>query len=278
MIDAAAEYCRQIAAPEGSSLYYSTLFHPAQERRALHALFALLAEVDSAVRDASDPLVGRLKLQWWSEEIGRLSAGAARHPISTELMRLPGSSSHAPALQSFLAAAQALLDAPQPDSYEEWIGRLAATHGRIWQIAAQSCAASSSDALEAAARTGGLLSALEELQRLPQRTRAGRCTLPARDLMHCAATAGMPASLPLDDSARAQLGAILARIRTDLDEVHQSLSRIAAGRLLFCLIMGRLGAALCAELEEDERRILAYRTALTPIRKLWIACRTRFGK
>ncbi|MBI2969784.1 MAG: squalene/phytoene synthase family protein, partial [Gammaproteobacteria bacterium] len=79
-----AEYCRQAAAP-GSTLYYSLLFHAADERRALCALFAYQSEIDRVIDETTEAAVGHARLQWWQEETGRIFQSAARHPIGMEL-------------------------------------------------------------------------------------------------------------------------------------------------------------------------------------------------
>ena len=82
------EYCRNKAAPAGSNLYYSTLYHDAQTRRILHALFALHYELNEVVYESSDAGATRVTLYWWIEEIGRLFSREARHPVTRELSQL----------------------------------------------------------------------------------------------------------------------------------------------------------------------------------------------
>ncbi len=84
----ADQYCQEKAAPRGSDLYYSLLFLAPEKRRALTAFHALCRELDDVADDCRDAQVARLKLAWWGEEIDRLFAGAARHPVGRALAPL----------------------------------------------------------------------------------------------------------------------------------------------------------------------------------------------
>ena len=82
------QYCRDKAAASGSSLHYSLLFLPPERRDAAIALHAYCREIDDVVDECSDPGVARTKLTWWHDEIARLYAGQARHPVAQALAGL----------------------------------------------------------------------------------------------------------------------------------------------------------------------------------------------
>jgi len=79
------EYCAQKAAQSGSSFYYSFRFLPADQRRAITALYAFCREVDDVVDEVSDPGVARVKLGWWRTEVGAAFEGRAQHPVTLAL-------------------------------------------------------------------------------------------------------------------------------------------------------------------------------------------------
>ncbi|MBP8309327.1 MAG: squalene/phytoene synthase family protein, partial [Burkholderiaceae bacterium] len=79
------QYCQEKAARSGSSFYYSFLFLPAAQRRAITALYAFCREVDDTVDEASDASVARTRLAWWRDELARLYAGAPQHPVTRAL-------------------------------------------------------------------------------------------------------------------------------------------------------------------------------------------------
>jgi len=77
-------YFEKKTAPTGSTLYYSTLFSPAEIRHAviaLHAFYQELAEIGS-----KDPQVISQQLEWWHAEINRLAEQQPRHPITQALL------------------------------------------------------------------------------------------------------------------------------------------------------------------------------------------------
>jgi len=79
------EYCREKAAKSGSSFYYSFLSLPDKKRDAIIAVYAFCREVDDIVDSKTDPQIKTVKLGWWQEEINNLFAGKPQHPITKAL-------------------------------------------------------------------------------------------------------------------------------------------------------------------------------------------------
>lgn len=79
------QYCEQRAAKSGSSFYYSFLFLPDDQRRAITALYAFCREVDDIVDEAHEVGVARIKLMWWRDEIARAYDGVPQHPVARAL-------------------------------------------------------------------------------------------------------------------------------------------------------------------------------------------------
>jgi phytoene synthase len=75
--------------PPGSARYWSWFFATADSRPPLLGIFALGAEWQALMDPATESGVAHLKLAWWREEIRRLIAGSAVHPICTYLASLP---------------------------------------------------------------------------------------------------------------------------------------------------------------------------------------------
>src|SRR5512143_2962506 len=74
------DYCQQRAARSGSSFYYSFLFLPPGQRRAITALYAFCREVDDVVDECSDSGVARTTLNWWRNEVAAIYSGRPQHP------------------------------------------------------------------------------------------------------------------------------------------------------------------------------------------------------
>lgn len=64
--------------------YFATLFCPAELRPALHALYAFNLEIATIRESTSEPMIGRIRLQWWREAIGAVFDGRPpAHPVVT---------------------------------------------------------------------------------------------------------------------------------------------------------------------------------------------------
>ena len=79
------EYCQRKAAQSGSSFYYSFLFLPPEQRRAITAIYAFCREVDDVVDESTDPAIAAAKLAWWRGEIAALYANRPQHPVTRAL-------------------------------------------------------------------------------------------------------------------------------------------------------------------------------------------------
>ncbi len=79
-------YCQRKAARSGSSFYYSFLFLPPPQRRAITALYAFCREVDDVVDEGADAQAAHEKLAWWRDELERAYAGNPGHPVTRALL------------------------------------------------------------------------------------------------------------------------------------------------------------------------------------------------
>jgi phytoene synthase len=79
------QYCQDKAAASGSSFYYSFLFLPPEQRKAITALYAFCREVDDIVDECSDTNIARIKLQWWRDSMAQTFDGHPQHPVQKAL-------------------------------------------------------------------------------------------------------------------------------------------------------------------------------------------------
>jgi len=80
------DYCQEKAAKSGSSFYYSFLFLPPEQRKAITALYAFCREVDDIVDEYADPQIARIKLQWWRDSMHETFSGNPQHPVQKALV------------------------------------------------------------------------------------------------------------------------------------------------------------------------------------------------
>jgi phytoene synthase len=82
----AAEFCAQLVRSHDFARYASTLFMPADQRRALLAVYAFNVEISRVRELVSQPLPGEMRLQWWTDMLtGAGHGGVEGNPVAAEL-------------------------------------------------------------------------------------------------------------------------------------------------------------------------------------------------
>src|SRR6202158_3014627 len=82
----AAEFCTELVRSHDFSRYASTLFAPAEQRRALLAIYACNVEISRVREVVSQPLPGEIRLQWWTDMLaGEGHGGVEGNPVAAEL-------------------------------------------------------------------------------------------------------------------------------------------------------------------------------------------------
>lgn len=82
----AAEFCAELVRSHDFARYVSTLFLPADQRRALLAIYAFNVEISRVRELVSQPLPGEMRLQWWTDMLaGAGHGGVEGNPVAAEL-------------------------------------------------------------------------------------------------------------------------------------------------------------------------------------------------
>jgi phytoene synthase len=125
-----AAFCADLVRSHDFVRYASTLFVPAESRRALLALYAFNIEICRVRDHVSQPLPGEIRLQWWSDTLAGKSAGGAEgNPVAAELLwaiaefRLP------------IEPLSRLIEEHQFDLYNDPMPTLAALEGYVTETA-----------------------------------------------------------------------------------------------------------------------------------------------
>ena len=83
----AAGFCADLVRTHDFTRYISTLFVPAEQRRALLALYAFNVEISRVREQVSQPLPGEMRLQWWTDMLaGAGHGGIEGNPVAAELL------------------------------------------------------------------------------------------------------------------------------------------------------------------------------------------------
>jgi phytoene synthase len=84
----AAGFCAELVRTHDFARYAATLFVPAEQRRALLAVYAFNVEISRVREQVSQPLPGEMRLQWWTDMLaGESHGGVEGNPVAAELKR-----------------------------------------------------------------------------------------------------------------------------------------------------------------------------------------------
>src|ERR1700692_3041321 len=159
-----ADFCADLVRAHDFARYASTLFVPAEQRRALLAIYAFNVEISRVREQVSQPLPGEVRLQWWTDMLaGAGHGGIEGNPVAAELKlairnwRLP------------VERLSRLIDEHQFDLYNDPMPTMAALEGYIndtssalFSLGAR-IAGCQSDEIEHLARHAGLAHGLAQV-------------------------------------------------------------------------------------------------------------------
>jgi phytoene synthase len=254
------------ATPPGSSAYYSIRVAPAVQRDALAALFGWRERVRAVLDEVSDPGVARLKLDWWRAEIERTLGGSPRHPVSRALAAttrgLPPEPFHAIADQ-----AEAELRGIRNPDFDGQRQRAERDLGAVFELILRLDDVVDPGRLDQSRQAGAWCWLVRRWRDGGALLRCDREVLPDRPLE----AVGLTQARLARQSQRHRLPGLLADLAPEVR--HRRPDTTGLPRVLAAQI--RIHAALLDELIRDGFPVVDQRIGLTPLRKLWLAWRSR---
>ena len=269
------EYCQQKAAASGSSFYYSFLFLPSERRRAITALYAFCREVDDVVDECTEPQVAHVKLGWWRQEIADLYAGKPHHPVAQAL---------APFTEKFRIPAvhlNEIIDGMEMDltqtRYLDFTGLERYCYhvaGAVGLLAAGIFGYTNPRTLEYAKNLGTAFQLTNIIRDVGEDARKNRIYLPMDELKRFEVSASDILQARDSDNFRQLMAFQTRRAESFYEKAMQCLPPEDRRTQRAGLIMAAIYRATLAEIEQEGYQVLAQRTSLTPLRKLWLAWKT----
>ncbi|MFN0315254.1 MAG: presqualene diphosphate synthase HpnD [Burkholderiales bacterium] len=269
------QYCKNRVLRSGSSFYYSFLFLPKEQRRAIHALYAFCREVDDVVDECPDPGIARAKLQWWRSEVGNMLQGNPQHPVSKALL---------PAITNFklpsayffeiIEGMQMDLDYNRyPDfaTLELYCYRVA---GVVGLLAAEIFGYENLRTREFARQLGIALQLTNIIRDVREDIGRNRVYIPLKDLEHFGVPVDDIVLYRETDAFKNLISHQITRAIAHYDRAESSLPAQDRRSQRASLIMGNIYRTLLREIQQGGCNVLSERTALTPLRKFWIAWKT----
>ncbi len=191
--------------------YLCALLTPEDRRADVIALYAFNYEIAKTREVVSEPLLGRIRLQWWHEALDQAYAGGALRehevmtPLASAIRRHRLSRQH---FDAMIDARERDLEDTPPASLAALEEYCTATSGRLQRLVLEALDAGGEDA-EAAACEVGIAYALAGLIRaIPFHARARRSFIPAE----LAAEVGLDFAALLELKPSPALGAAVARL------------------------------------------------------------------
>lgn len=269
------EYCQKRAADSGSSFYYSFLFLPANRRRAITALYAFCREVDDVVDECQDPQLAATKLAWWRQAVAKLYAGTPDHPVTQALL---------PVLVEFNLPQEQLLeiiDGMEMDLQQTryldfkalslYCYRVASVVGLL---AAEIFGTQDRKTQKYAHDLGMAFQLTNIIRDVGEDARRGRVYLPIDELQRFDVPVADILNARHSDNFRRLMEFQIERAEQYYAQAMAALPDIDRKAQRPGLVMAAIYRTLLEEIKRDGCQVLAQRTSLTPIRKLWIAWRT----
>lgn len=275
-MDIANRYCRNKAAKSGSSFYYSFLFLPPPQRQAIMAVYAFCREIDDVVDDCTDKAVAFQTLAWWESEIERSFAGTPEHPIGKALqlthrtLDLPKS-----LFLDLLTGMRMDLNYHGYESFEDL--RLYCHHvASVPGLLAARIFGYTDSNTEAYAKNLGIAFQLVNIIRdVGEDAALGRIYLPEDELARFSVKPESIFARQFSPDFQALMQFQASRARDYYAKALTLLPAIDKTRQQSGLIMAEIYFTLLSEIEKQNFQVLHQKISLTPLRKLWIAWKTR---
>jgi phytoene synthase len=269
------EYCQQKAVASGSSFYYSFLFLPEDRRRAITALYAFCREVDDVVDETAETSIARTKLAWWREEIQRVYHGQPQHPVSKALRDIVGPYGLEEAeLQQIIEGMAMDLEYnayPDFEALKVYCHRVA---GVVGMLSAKIFGFEDPRTLDYAADLGLAFQLTNIIRDVGEDARRNRIYLPLHELAEHGVTTEDITQARETEGFLKLMDFQIARAQSYYDQALSKLPQRDRKAQRPGLVMAAIYRTLLEEIRKDGSHVLVRKTALTPLRKLWIAWKT----
>jgi len=268
------QYCQQKVATSGSTLYYSLLFLPPEERRAITALYAFCGEIEDAVNAATDPGVAQARLAWWRTELDAVFDGRPQHPAAQALAAVTQRYRITQArLSEIVDGRQMDLDYNRyPDfrTLEVYCRRVSG----VAILSAEILGYSDPGALDYAQALGIALQLTTIIADIGEDARRNRIYVPLDELSRFGLSSDDLIALREDERFERLMAHQVVRARGFYERAIGLLPRADRRAQRSGLVLAAIQRTLLEEISALRGRTLNRRVALTPLRRFWIAWKT----
>lgn len=268
------EYCADKVAKRGGALFYAVFRLPTEKRQAIVAVHAFRREVEDIAAERSDPALGRLRLEWWRQQLAAVYGGAPQHPVAralqavVEAYRLPES--------RFLDIIEGVETDLTASRYPDFaaLARYCTQLGSVPnELAARILGYQDPRTVDRVRELGIATRLVRIVRDIGLDARRDRIYLPADEMRRYAVTPAQLLHSRHDNRFRQLVEHQIDRIESTFAAALSDFPAVDRKAQHPLLALAAIGRALLREIRADDCRVLDRRTSLTPLRKLWIAWR-----
>jgi len=273
----AVDYCISKAIPDGSNLYYATLFEKEKSKAIIIGLHAFLYELTDIIQECSDPGIARVKLHWWQEEIERLFQQQPRHPITKYLNEfITLEQDQKASFNSIISNFDSFLFIDQTDNLSTALELYNSTAGETWHLCGIQLGVTDTLSLQNFRALGTVYHYLRCLQEPSTYITESRCIIPKNIIKQDDLLNLIIGSQKHLINQTVIFSPLITALKEQFTENYNELHKNDFSILKHGFIINRLALKTCDEILNDGCKILNTNTSLTPLRKLWIAWWTHF--
>ncbi len=273
----ALDYCINKAIPDGSNLYYATIFDTPKNKTLIITLHAFLYELCEIIQECSDPGVARIKLNWWQEEIERLANNQARHPVTRHMQKCIAFDENLKStFDSTIEFFNHFIFIKQTDSLESILSLYKSTSGEIWYQCAHQLKPDKKESHDVMRNIGAIIHYITCLQQPHTYMNDTRCIIPSSYITNADLLNLRAESKNKHTTQKEIFSPLLIELKNRLDQTYQKLRSDNNLKMEHGLILNRLAFKTCDEILGDGCNLFDKHLSLTPLRKLWIAWWTRY--
>ena len=269
------QYCQEKAFQSGSSFYYSFLFLPTLQRKAIMALYTFCREVDDIVDECTDKEVAMHKLHWWYEEVQRVYSDDAKHPVGQALMKARTQFNLQKHLfEEILQGMKMDLTYQGYQTFEDLSVYCHCVASAPGLLAAEIFGYEDLKTLEYAKYLGLAFQLVNIIRDVGEDASRGRIYLPENELAEFSLSANDILNKKYSENFILLMQKQAKRAKSYYEKALLSLSDKDKYKQRSGIIMAEIYFTLLNEIEKSNFQVLHQRISLTPIRKLWIAWKT----
>lgn len=267
-------WCERLARREAGNFYHAFRILPADQRRAMCALYAFMRITDDLADGPADNTHKRLQLESWRRQLAEALAGEDSHPIHPALRQTVLGCGIPPRyLEDVLDGVTMDLNTDRYETFADlypYCYRVASAVGlaciHIWGFDGK-------QALEHAEAAGIALQLTNILRDLGEDAGRGRVYLPREDLQRFGYDEEALNQRTRDERFRALMRFQVARAQGYYDAAEPLASVLRpAGRAVF-LVMLRTYHGLLKAIVRRDYDVFSSRVRLSKLHKLWLAAR-----